>query len=145
MDHWLVSVKFAPKDAPLIGSERWTWPLDALNDEPLMEKIIRKGIQTQTEIEEITNTPIERRTKNPQKVWSDFKTEIRQTTKKEHQRDNHKIRSKIKNLEKDIKAITNNNEIDKNKRLREEIAFLTSELDHLQKKVVRDQKETMRA
>jgi len=58
-DHWLVAVKFAPKDAPLIGGGRWTWPLNARHDDPLIEKIIKKGIQAQIEIEEITNTPTE--------------------------------------------------------------------------------------
>lgn len=76
MDHWLVSVKFAPKDTPTIGGERWTWPINALNDEPLMEKLIRKGVQTQAEIEELRNIPIENSTNNPQQVWSDFKNEI---------------------------------------------------------------------
>jgi len=83
-DHWLVSVKYAPKDAPLIGGGRWTWPLAALNDEPLIEKIIRKGIQMQKEVEEILENPTERQTKSPQQIWRDFKTEIKRTTKKEH-------------------------------------------------------------
>ena len=62
------SVKFAPKDAPLIGSGWWTWPLIALKGEPLIEKIIKKGIQTQKELEKLINTSVERQTKNPQQV-----------------------------------------------------------------------------
>jgi len=41
--------------------------------------------------------------------------------------------------------ITNSKEIDENNRLREEITFLTNELNHLQKKAMKDQKETTRA
>jgi len=145
MDHWLVAVKFAPKDAPLIGGGRWTWPLNARHDDPLIEKIIKKGIQAQIKIEEITNTPTENRTKNPQLIWNNFKAEIRKTTKKEHRRDDYKIQLKIKHLEKDISAITNNAEIDENEWLREEIAFLTNKLNHLNKKVLKEQKESMRA
>ncbi len=43
-DHWLVSVKFAPKDTPDIGKGQWTWPLPSLKDETLIEKVIRQGI-----------------------------------------------------------------------------------------------------
>lgn len=144
-DHWLVSVKFAPRDAPLIGGGRWTWPLSAVNDEPLIKKIIKDGITAQIEIEEITNTPVERRTKNLQMVWSDFKTKIQKATKKEHRRDNYRIKSKIRDLEKDIKTITDEKEIDEDDWFREEIAFLTNELAHLNKKLMKDQRETMRA
>lgn len=29
-DHWLVTVKYAPQNAPYIGKGRWTWPLQPL-------------------------------------------------------------------------------------------------------------------
>jgi len=42
-DHWLVKVKFAPQDAPFIGSGRWTWPLYLLEKENLMTKVEERG------------------------------------------------------------------------------------------------------
>lgn len=144
-DHWLVTVKFAPKDAPLIGEGRWTCPINAINDKHLMEKIIKKGIKAQMEIEEIINAPAGTRTRNSQLVWKELKAEIQQITKKEHRKDFHKINSKIKNLEKDLKTLTDDPEIDENDCLREEMAFLTSELNHLHKKTIKNQKETIRA
>ncbi|KAH9957393.1 hypothetical protein BJV74DRAFT_789793, partial [Russula compacta] len=43
-DHRLVSVKFAPKDSPLIGKGCWTCLIKVTEDDHLMETIIQKGI-----------------------------------------------------------------------------------------------------
>jgi hypothetical protein len=93
MDHWMVSVKFAPKDAPLIGSGRWTWPLSSIKNETLINTAVRKGIQIQTKIEELTNTPIELRNTSPQILWKDFKTDIQTMVKKELRTENYKIKT----------------------------------------------------
>ena len=39
-DHWLVAVRYAPKDAPKIRKGRWTLPTRMLNDTKLIEAII---------------------------------------------------------------------------------------------------------
>ena len=144
-DHWMVSVKFAPKDAPLIGGGRWTWPLTSMNNEKLIDKVINNGIKIQAKIEEATNTPIDQRQEDPQIIWKNFKTDITTIAKKELKNEKQKTHTKLRRLEEDIKSITNNPEIDENEKLRTEIAFLTNELTHIQKKIVREQKENMRA
>jgi exonuclease III len=65
-DHWLVSVKFAPKDAPLIGGGRWTWPLTAIKNKNLLDKVVSAGIKVQKKIETETNKPVESRSASPQ-------------------------------------------------------------------------------
>lgn len=45
IDHWLVTIKLAPKDAPLIGEGRWTCLINAINDKHLIKKIIEIGIK----------------------------------------------------------------------------------------------------
>ena len=52
-DHWIISVKFAPKDSPNIGNGRWMWPLASLNNEPLLDKVVAKGAIVQKKIEEL--------------------------------------------------------------------------------------------
>ena len=52
-DHWLVAVKYAPKDAPEIGKGRWTLPIRMLNDAKLIEAIIARGIRLQNDLEDI--------------------------------------------------------------------------------------------
>ena len=38
-DHWMVKVKYAPKDAPYIGKGRWTWPLHLLGNDNLLDVV----------------------------------------------------------------------------------------------------------
>lgn len=49
-DHWIATVKYAPKGAPHIGKGRWTWPLKSLNNMKLVEKIEQMGITLQQEV-----------------------------------------------------------------------------------------------
>ena len=50
-DHWLVVVKYAPKEAPEIGKGQWTLPLHLLENNKFMERIITCGIRLQDDIE----------------------------------------------------------------------------------------------
>ena len=52
-DHWMVSVKYAPSDAPDIGSGRWTWPLQSLKEEALIDKIVERGLALQENLEKL--------------------------------------------------------------------------------------------
>jgi hypothetical protein len=56
-DHWLVAVCFAPKDAPYIGSGRWTMPTKALKNKKIMNKIKEKGMTLQEEIKDLAQHP----------------------------------------------------------------------------------------
>ena len=46
-DHSMVTVRYAPKDAPYIGTGRWTLPLHLLNNEDMLEKIAKRGSEAQ--------------------------------------------------------------------------------------------------
>ena len=66
-DHWLVTVKYAPKKAPHIGKGRWTFPLRMLKDKEAIEWIENKGRTLQEKVENFQMN-IEERThsNNPQ-------------------------------------------------------------------------------
>ena len=81
MDHWMVSVKFALKDAPDIGNGRWTWPLNALSDMNLIEKIIKRGILVQENINILKQRETNQEETNPQTLWEDFKSDIQKIVK----------------------------------------------------------------
>ena len=49
-DHWLATVKYAPKGAPHIRNGRWMWPLKALSNTKLVEKIEKMGMALQQEV-----------------------------------------------------------------------------------------------
>ena len=54
-DHWLVAVKYAPKDAPEIGKGRWTLPIRMLDNAKLIKTIIDRGIRLQHNLEDTQN------------------------------------------------------------------------------------------
>ena len=56
-NHWIATVKYAPKGAPHIGKGRWTWPLKSLNNRKLVEKIEQMGITLQQEVAALPQRP----------------------------------------------------------------------------------------
>ena len=65
-DHYLIFLKFAPKDAPLIGNGHWTWFIPSLNEEALLTEIVAKGKELQEKIKNSQIEPINRNKLNPQ-------------------------------------------------------------------------------
>jgi hypothetical protein len=72
-DHKMVSMLFAPLQAPHIGKGRWTWPLGLLNDDKLTLKIAELRINLQREIPSL---PGDHSMGNIQRLWEDFKQNI---------------------------------------------------------------------
>jgi exonuclease III len=97
-DHWMVSVKYTPREAPYIGKGRWTWPLDALNNDKLMDSIADQGTQLEKDFDTFTNEPTDRASSNPQLLWGTFKDNIKRIAK-EHTHHSHlKKSAQIKRL-----------------------------------------------
>jgi len=65
-DHWLVSLKFAPKVTPLIGNGHWTWFIPSLNEKPLLDGIVAKGTELQAKLKSLHNGLTTRDKMNPQ-------------------------------------------------------------------------------
>ena len=144
-DHWLVKVKFAPRDAPFIGSGRWSWPLYLLNNEPLMNKIEQKGINITTNLANVHTEGPNRETANPQTMWESFKKEIVSLTKATMKETFHKINSRVLAIEKDLQLLYDSPEINTSEATRTNAAFLMSELEHLAKVKTKDQRNNLRA
>ncbi|KAH9017332.1 Endonuclease/exonuclease/phosphatase, partial [Lactarius deliciosus] len=73
-DHWLVTVKYAPRGTPHIGDGRWTCLLQLLKDQDYMERVEKRGTDIQKNIEHIHTRPAERTNfNNPQTIWNRFK------------------------------------------------------------------------
>lgn len=132
-DHWMVSVKYAPKDAPEIGKGRWTWPLRSIGDNTLLDKIAKRGILVQEELRRLDRGETTREETNPQLLWDNFKKDIQKMTKDHTKKTRHKTMSIIQGLEKDIKAIAANPDFDTDNNLRAEEAYLESKLSHIMK------------
>jgi hypothetical protein len=130
-DHWLVSVRFAPKDAPLIGNGRWTWYFPSLSEEPLIDKVMTQGKELEKKLDDLENGVTTRDETNPQILWENYKKTLRKTAKETANKSRHKIASRLKKLEKDQKELTNNPNFDTNENLRARENHIAHEIKHL--------------
>ncbi|KIM65559.1 hypothetical protein SCLCIDRAFT_112766 [Scleroderma citrinum Foug A] len=78
-DHKMVTVRLALTNSPLIGKDRWSWPLGLLHDKELNKYINQKGQQLHTEMK---NLPPNDRTTNVQTLWQTFKDNIKREAAK---------------------------------------------------------------
>lgn len=144
-DHWLVKVKFAPRDAPYIGNGRWTWPLYMLENEDLMGQVDRRGMELETDLARISSENTDRETENPQTLWEAYKEDIAKLAKETAKKSYHKLNSRTEAIEKDLHALRASPDYDTNNAARTNAAFLTSELEHLAKIKVKNQRNRLRA
>lgn len=144
-DHWLVSLKFAPKDAPLIGNGRWTWYLPSLNKKTLIDKVIAKGIELQAKLSSLERGTTTRDESNPQSLWENYKKDIQRTAKESAKKSKYKVASRLKKLEKYRQELTNNPNFDFSKNLRTSENFIAQEIKHLLKVDARNNREDLRA
>ena len=144
-DHWLVKVKYAPRDAPYIGNGRWTWPLYLLERDALMEKVEERGKQFLENVERLQHENIDRATANPQTLWLNCKEDFVKIAKKEMKNTYHKLNSRVQAIEKDLQAILASPDLDANEDSRSNAAFLKNELEHLEKIKAKNQRSKMQA
>jgi hypothetical protein len=142
-DHWLVAVKYAPKDTPDIGKGRWTLPLHLLQQKEFIEKVIKRGLHLQTDLENTTHSNPEKRRDSPQMLWERFKEDIQEIAKEFLAEIHYKINSCILRLEKDQAALANAPDADSNNDTRTSEAIIASEITHLEEKRAKGRKEKL--
>ena len=145
-DHWLVTVKYAPKNAPYIGEGRWTWPLNALSDKKIMDWVEKRGISLQEELNKLNASPNERsETKNPQTMWKRFKVETNQWVANAAKIKHYKQLTKIQNLKKDREEILANQNFEESGELQWHETILASEIEHLERVTSQNNRENLKA
>jgi hypothetical protein len=144
-DHWMVMVKFAPKDAPFVRKGRWSWPRASLEDKKLISKITTRGLALQSNISEWKTHNMDHERTNPQLMWETFKSDIRKIAKTHTNTTTHKIIAKARSLDKDRKATAVTRDFEHNEDLQSEEAFLANEITHLERTMAKTQKEIFRA
>ena len=144
-DHWLVVLKFAPKDAPEIGKGRWSIPLSLLNNKKFIKRIIEKGIQLESDIENLTTENTDRGENTPQTLWEMFKGNIVEIAKETLGTTHHKIESKIRRLEKDKRELLNAPDAENCTENRDRSAYLANEIKHLTKIKAKGKKDKLTA
>ena len=126
-DHWIASVKISTTDAPLIGKGRWQIPTYLLENEEIMEEINEKGKKT---LNNIVATRYRRTdTINPQTIFANFKTEIREMCRTHAKKIHPTITNKIEKLKKRLNEVNNNQLIPEDDKMLESIVVKTEILE----------------
>ena len=100
---------------------------------------------TQTNIVEWKTNNTDWEKTNPQTMWETFKHDITKIAKNHAKTLIHKTNMKIRNLEKDRRAIAANRDFNENKEHQTEEALLTNEITHLGCAQAKSKKEIFRA
>ena len=143
-DHWIVVVKYAPKDAPSIGKGRWTMPLHLLKNKRFMNAVIKRGIKLQEDLDALEAYPADRDLETPQRLWEDFKTDIQEIAKEIMGTSHHRINTCIQRLEKDRDALANHPDADTNDEIRTNEAHIAQKLEHLVGLIANDKSDKLR-
>jgi ribonuclease HI/exonuclease III len=141
-DHRMVTVRFAPEDSPEVGAGRWTWPRALYNNEILKRTLAKRAALFANEVREWIRDGGTNRERNPQTMLRDAKEDFRLAAKKVAGIDVNKIHQKIRSLERSIGITENNPEIDESVEIREEVAQMRQEHEHLLRKARKDQADT---
>jgi exonuclease III len=144
-DHWMVSVKYAPLQAPYIGNGCWTMQIPELKNNELLDKIIDRGMTLQTKALHLGNDQEPHERNNPQTLWESFKKDIVKITKKHCSETRGKLRKKIKAIESGLKSCARNPALDTDNSRRAEEVYLAKELEILKSIQMRDKRDKTRA
>lgn len=134
-DHKMVSVRIAPTTGtPLIGKDRWSWPLGLLHDKELNKSINSKGIQLCSDMKNLLQID---RSSNPQTLWQAFKDNIKKEAVKAARKQIPKITQRISALKKDLSRTWQNKGLDTSSSTRTNAVLLEREIGHLEIKKFR--------
>ena len=144
-DHTMVSVRYAPKEAPHIGKGRWTLPLSLIHNEKFLEKLAEEGIGFQNQATRDRIECTDRQTVNIQTHWETYKEKAHKIAKEITKECVYKINSHIKAIEKDLKETNNVPDISTNRERQTHKAYLTNQLKQLKKKEAKNQTDLLKA
>ena len=145
-DHWLVTVKYAPKKAPHIGKGRWTLPLRMRKDKESLEWLENRGRSLQEKLEHLQQNPEERSpANNPQTLWWNFKVDIAKWANYEVKIKHYKSLTRIKNLKKDREEILERPDLEENTEMQWHEAILADQIEYMEKVVSLNNRERMKA
>ena len=144
-DHWMVAVKYAPVKAPYIGKGRWMLQTSELKNKELMTKLTNRGKQLTKDLKNWESGQAIQEVENPQMMWAAFKGDLAKIAKKHCTQTRGKLAKKINEVEKNIKSIRENLEINSSNKIRANEAYLANELKRLEHIQARDKKDDLRA
>ena len=109
-------------------------PLHVLQQNELIERVIKRGLRLWTDLESTTSNNPEERRDSLEMLWEWFKEDIQEIAKELLAEIHYKINSCILRLEKDRAALANAPDADRNNNTRTSKAIIMSEITHLEEK-----------
>jgi len=103
-----------------------------LENQNLIQKVITRGINLQSELEKWKSENTDHELSNPQTMWESFKADIKRTAKEHEKMSTHKINTKAKSLEQRQKAMLASEDLAANDTHQMEEALLANEIVHLE-------------
>ena len=145
MDHGLVTVKYAPADAPDISKGRWTLLVHMTENKKFIDAIVERGIALQRELENLQLKGIARDESNSQRLWLSFKTDLQTIGKNMAKELHYRMNMRIRLLEKDRDELANLPEADTDNNICTSKAIVNNQLSHLVEKKVSAKKDKLSA
>ena len=105
----------------------------------------KQGIKLQDDLEALQHNNIDKNISNPQRLWNEFKSDIRTMARKMREVFKYKMETHVGLLQKDLKAIMSNLAIDSNNDLRWNGNLIANVIKHLEKKRAQSQKNIFSA
>jgi len=139
----MVTVKYAPKEAPHISKGRWTLPLALLNNDKMLEKIAEQGTAFQSKVTRDQIEWTDQQTSNTQTHWETFKESTHKIAKATAKECFYKITLRIKALEKDLREMNNRPVTNTTRETQNHKAYLANQLKHLKKKEAKNWKDIL--
>lgn len=109
-DHRMVTVSLANYKTPRMGKGRWALPGAILNDSEFNKTMCKLGLEAQRQLE---NMGVRLASQNPQTIYHDFKTKLRDAARKRAKALIPKIDRKIDAIKDDIRQLLEAEEPDK--------------------------------
>jgi len=114
-NHAMVSVRYAPQEAPYIGKGCWMLLLSLLHNEKLLERVTERGTKFMADATRDQIKQIDRWIANIQTHWETYSKSIPKIAKEIAKECYHKVMSRIKAIERDLKETNNDPEISTNR------------------------------
>ncbi|KAF8957775.1 Endonuclease/exonuclease/phosphatase, partial [Flammula alnicola] len=132
-DHRMVTVKIVDENSPDTGKGRWSIPAHLLKDKPLQDYIQERGKKAETDIQDLEKRPDRCPNHNPQTIYAKFKRDIMDMARKRDRAIVPKITQAIRNYEKDLEQVNNDEERTEAEKA-EESSKITEKIAELQRK-----------
>jgi exonuclease III len=111
-DHCMVSINYAPRDAPYIGKGRWTVKPNILVNNDFYKAVIEKGRETEGRMWELVDSGCRCDDNNVQIIWEEFKTWIADLAKKMGKKSMGRTKVAVRKVEKDMQQINKCTDLD---------------------------------